>query len=181
MPRIAPPDPPLSDDLVVLRSWRRTDVPVLTRACQDPEIPRWTFVPTPYTELHARIYVDGAAERMALGQGAALAVTAAANGGGLLGAVGLNVIDWNLRAADVGYWVAAWARGRGVAARALALVAGWAFETLDLVHLDLRPHRENRASHAVARRAGFAPVAAAVTSRPECDGPEMLAFARRRG
>ena len=49
----------------------------------------------------------------------------AAADGRLLGAVGL--IDRHDAArAEVGYWVAPWARGRGVAGRALALISRWA-------------------------------------------------------
>ncbi len=100
--------------------------------------------------------------------------------GELLGATGLNVIDWERRAADVGYWVAAPARGRGVATRAVRLVATWAFTVLGLEHLDLRPHRDNIVSQAVARGAGFELAIEAVTRREECDGPEMLVFGLHR-
>jgi RimJ/RimL family protein N-acetyltransferase len=86
-----------------------------------------------------------------------------------LGTSGLVVIDWDRRAADVGYWVAAGARGRGVASRALVLLTRWAFDVLSLERLEQRPRPQNVASRAVARRAGFKPNARPVISRPECD------------
>jgi RimJ/RimL family protein N-acetyltransferase len=79
------------------------------------------------------------------------------------------VIDWDRKATDVGYWVAAGARGRGVAGRALVLVTRLAFDVLGLERLEVRPHRENVASRAVALRTGFTPDARPVIARPECD------------
>ena len=48
------PDPPLTDGEIRLRAFESRDVPAVTAACQDPEIPRWTVVPRNYTERHAR-------------------------------------------------------------------------------------------------------------------------------
>jgi len=33
-------------------------VPAIAAACQDPEIPRWTAVPSPYTEADARQWLE---------------------------------------------------------------------------------------------------------------------------
>ena len=64
------------------------DVPALTRACQDPEIPRWTRVPRPYTPEDARAFVAAAAAEAAAGIGVALVVADA--GDVLLGTIGLD-------------------------------------------------------------------------------------------
>jgi RimJ/RimL family protein N-acetyltransferase len=165
--------------VVALRGWSAADVPALTEACRDPEIPRWTLVPRPYTEEIARAWIAATAGQLAAGTGAPLAVVDAA-GGRLLASAGLNVIDWPRRAADVGYWVAAPERGRGVASRALALVADWAFWTLGLERLGVLAAPGNAASQAVARRAGFLPTATPVVRRPDCEAVALLAFARRR-
>jgi RimJ/RimL family protein N-acetyltransferase len=50
----------LEDDLIVLRPFTEDDVPAITLACQDPEIPRWTSIPSPYTEEDARAFVRAA-------------------------------------------------------------------------------------------------------------------------
>ena len=57
--------------------------------------------------------------------------------------------------AEIGYWVRAEARGRGVATRAVRLAAGWAFDQGDVVRLQLRADVHNRASQRVAENAGF--------------------------
>src|SRR5207244_871751 len=46
-------------DELVLRPPCEADVRALVAACQDPEIVRFTRVPSPYTEEHARQYLDG--------------------------------------------------------------------------------------------------------------------------
>ena len=51
--------------------------------------------------------------------------------------------------------MAAGARGRGVAARALALFSSWSFQAVGLQELWLRTHRENVASQRAAVRAGY--------------------------
>ena len=56
--KIPIPDPSLKDDTIALRPWSMEDVPAITAICQDAEIPRWTTVPTPYTEDNAREFVS---------------------------------------------------------------------------------------------------------------------------
>jgi RimJ/RimL family protein N-acetyltransferase len=48
--------PTLRDGDLVLRPKRPDDLDAVTAACQDPEIPRWTFVPSPYTRADAEAY-----------------------------------------------------------------------------------------------------------------------------
>jgi RimJ/RimL family protein N-acetyltransferase len=178
MPGLALPDPPLSDGVIALREFESTDVAALVAACQDPEIPRFTLVPSPYTEEHARAWLRRVADGRAAGARMTFAIVDAPAGDALLGAAGLNVIDHAQRTADVGYWLAAPARGRGVATRAVELIAAWSFDTLGLARLELRAQEHNHASRAVAGRAGFMPVDAPVVYRPECDHLPDVFYAR---
>jgi RimJ/RimL family protein N-acetyltransferase len=179
LPDVSLPDPPLSDDTVVLRAFMPADVPAIIEACQDPEIPRWTLVPAPYTQDSARVWLDRVADGYRSGIRITLAIVGAVDRA-LLGAAGLEKIDWDVRAADVGYWLAAPARGRGHATRAVQLLAGWAFGPLGLERLELRANPHNHASLAVAARAGFERVAAPTVRRPECDHLADDFFARLR-
>ncbi|SFI72528.1 Acetyltransferase (GNAT) domain-containing protein [Streptosporangium canum] len=56
---------------------------------------------------------------------------------------------------EISYWVAAEARGRGAATRAVALFSAWTFQNVGLSELWLRAHRDNVASQQVASRTGF--------------------------
>ncbi len=128
-------------------------MPAVTAACQDPEIPRWTVVPHDYTERHARDFIDGTAGDLAAGRELAMAIVGP--DGSLLGAVGLSEFDWRDMKAEIGYWVAAEARRRGVGSRATRMLAEWALTTLGMERLELLAHPENEGSQRLAERAGF--------------------------
>jgi RimJ/RimL family protein N-acetyltransferase len=56
---------------------------------------------------------------------------------------------------EVGYWVAAAARGRSVGSRATGLLSRWALETLGMDRVELLANPMNEASQRLAERAGF--------------------------
>ena len=150
---IAGEPPTLSDGVIVLRARRPQDVDAITAACQDPEIPRWTLVPSPYTRAHAVENLAQAAIEWRAGTAAHfLAVDRA---GELLGSFSLMEIDRRRGSAEIGYWVAAPARRQGVATRAVRLLRDWAHEALGLRTVEILTDEANAASRAVAERAGF--------------------------
>ena len=57
--------------------------------------------------------------------------------------------------AEIGYWIRAESRNRGVATRAVRLAAAWAFAEGDVLRLQLRADVGNTASQRVAENAGF--------------------------
>jgi len=144
--------PRLSDGEIALRALAPVDVPAIVAACQDPEIPRWTSVPSPYTREDAYRFLAIAATEASAGEGIALAVADARDR--LIGTIGLMEID-DTRG-EIGYWTAAPARGRGVAPRAVALLRDWAHLELGIGELEILAHRDNHPSQRVAERAGFA-------------------------
>jgi RimJ/RimL family protein N-acetyltransferase len=75
-----------------------------------------------------------------------------------LGAVGLEVHADPAPHGEIGYWLAAPARGRGAATRAVRVLAEWALEALVLPKVEVHVLPANARSQAVARRAGFRPV-----------------------
>lgn len=146
------PDPPLADGVVRLRPWLVADAAALAAAWADPEVQRWTAVPPRRSEADAARWIAGDAERRRCGLALDLVVSPADPlDGTVLGEVGLGPIDWGAGRANLGWWVAAPARGRGVASRAAALLAAWTVATLGLaVDVDVDP--ANPASAKVARR-----------------------------
>lgn len=153
MPSIQPPEPPLTDGEVLLRQWTMADVPAVTAACRDPEIPRWTVVPYDYSERDAEQFIATREDDLAAGTGLHFAVVDRDNR--LLGAIGLTNFDWPERKVEIGYWVAREARRRGVGTRALVLLSRWAIEALGMERIELPANPRNEASLALARRAGF--------------------------
>jgi RimJ/RimL family protein N-acetyltransferase len=147
--------PTLAGDGLVLRPMRANDVDAVVEACADPEIVRWTLVPSPYTRADGEGYLAHSAQVAREGTSANLLAFDPA--GRLLGSFSLMGIDRDRRVAEIGYWVAAGARRRGVATRAVRLLADWGFETLELEAIEILCHEDNLASRAVAARAGFTP------------------------
>ncbi len=151
--RIPPPKPPLGDEVVALRPWTFDDVSAVTLACQDPEIPRWTTVPMPYSEADARSWLESVTDR-ALEDQLNLAVTKT-DDGSLIGSMGFWIVKPGI--GEFGYWTAVEARGRGYTPRALRLCAKWVFEELNLPRLQLGTFPGNRPSERVAEKVGFVP------------------------
>lgn len=157
-PKLAPlpltfPDPPLTDGVVTLRDLRDDDAAAVQRACSDPLTQQWLdFLPRPYTVDDARWFIDRARSDWLTGHAAVFAI-ADADDDALLGAAAIQA--GRVRRPFVGYWVGPWARGRGVAPRAVALLSRWAMASLEVVRLELFVEVGNVASERVAEKAGF--------------------------
>src|SRR5581483_1012803 len=136
-----------SDGVVTLRAWERRDADTLVEALDgDPEIARWLDqVPQPYRRSDALAYIGGLGE-------SAFAVTDA-DTGEILGSVGVRFNETS-DVGEIGYWLRAEARGRGVMTRAVRLVSRWAFDR-GAVRLQLRADVKNVPSRRVAEEAGF--------------------------
>ena len=146
--------PRLADDRVRLRAFREGDIPSVARACQDPLTQLYTRVPSPYSEEDARAFIVGAAGRALMGVSIDLAI-ADTDDDRLLGAIGLIVDRHDADRAEVGYWVTPHERGRGIARRALALLARWAVTDGGYARVDLQAALDNGASVRTAERCGF--------------------------
>jgi RimJ/RimL family protein N-acetyltransferase len=135
----------LEDEVVLLRPYEKGDVPAIVAACQDPEISRWTSVPSPYTEADALQWLESDEEET-------FAIVDRSTGE-LLGSIGVRYPAGGI--GEAGYWVKRGARGRGIATRALALLSRWALGEKELGRFQVRVDVENEASQRVAEKAGF--------------------------
>ena len=151
---IRPPEPPLSDGVVTLRLWGENgDVDAITAACNDPDIAEFLDeIPSPYTEEDGREAIAYFREAWADGTASNFAIT---NGGRPIGSIGVRWVDADHGVAEVGYWVAREARGRGICTRAVRLVSRWLIEDHAIERLQLRADEQNPASRKVAEKAGF--------------------------
>ena len=138
-----------------LRPFGLADVSSLVAACQDPDIARWTSIPSPYTVEHATAFVAEVIPRAWTEETAAPLGVFDATSGDLLASVGLVSLRRDAGLAELGYWTAPWARRRGVATAASLAVARWAFGALCVARLEWLAEVGNVASRTVAERAGF--------------------------
>ena len=146
--------PTLTDGSVSLRAWRSSDVDAVFEACQDPDTQHWLPIPVPYLVEHARGFIDVfAPQQWSSGRGTPFAAVDT-HTGRLLGAPSLKDVDSDRRVAEVGYWVAPWARGRKVAQRSVRLMCDWAFTEVGLRRLEFLIEPTNAASCAVAESVG---------------------------
>jgi ribosomal-protein-alanine N-acetyltransferase len=136
---------------LVLRPWAQADVASLVRAYSQPDIRRWHA--RSLDEAEAREWIVSRSEHWRSEIGGDWAV---ADGGGVVGRVGLREIDLAAGRGEVSYWVLAEARGRGIATRALCAMTDWAFDRLGLHRLELTHATANAVSCRVARAACYA-------------------------
>ncbi|WP_182886149.1 GNAT family N-acetyltransferase [Microbispora sp. H10885] len=138
----------------VLRLPVEGDADQIARACSDPGISRYVpFMPSPYTRDDALTWITKTVPEK-WGDGGAYFVVADPATDEVLGAAGLQPRD-RFGASDVGYWLAPWARGRGVATAAVRVLAERAF-ALSVTRISLLADVDNIPSQRVAFRSGFA-------------------------
>ena len=151
-----PPNAQLTTSRLHLRPIGPDDVPAIYAACQDPQIQRWTTVPSPYLLEHAEQFAcDYAPKAWASGDAAVFGVTDRTTSA-LLASVGLHFDrgrDDGI--AEIGYWTAASARGRGVTTEAVAAVCAWGFTTCGVQRLEWYAEVGNVPSRRVAEKVGF--------------------------
>ncbi|MEU3064757.1 GNAT family N-acetyltransferase [Streptomyces subrutilus] len=143
----------LTTDRLALRPFGPADEDEVYAAAQDPDIQRWTMVPSPYEREHARSFVaelvpEGWREDTGYSFGVRLGPV-----GPLVAAVGVHV-----RGAggyEIGYWTVREHRGFGYMTEAVEAVARWAFTALHAARLEWRAEVGNEGSRAVAAKAGF--------------------------
>jgi len=138
---------------LILRPLTEADAGDVAEACQDAETMRWLPLPRPYTRADAQWFIGtfGPGQRES-GAGVVFAIDCA---GRLAGVIDLKRVDWAARVAEVGYWVAPWARGRGVASGATRVIAEWAIRDHGFERIQLCAAERNVASQRVAQKAEF--------------------------
>jgi len=142
----------LSVDNLLLRPFLPGDTDAVFAACQDEQIQRWTTVPSPYGREDAQEFVASCPERWIAGSPAFACLDSRT--GTLVGALDLQDCTAE-QGPMIGFWVAAEARGKGIAVAAVQGLANWAFHDLALPRVRWSAYVGNVPSRRVAERAGF--------------------------
>ena len=139
-------------DEVRLRPWRREDEAELALAANDRTI--WLnlrdLFPHPYSRTDARAWLE---RTVGVAPVTNFAIEVA---GALAGSVGIAPReDVHRRTAEIGYWIAASMRGRGIATAAVRAASDRAFDAFDLVRIEAGVFAWNPASMRVLEKAGY--------------------------
>lgn len=149
-----------SGPALVLRPWGPPDAADLVELYRDDALRRWTSSAVD-DEAGAARWVQDQQQGWETGDrfGFAIVESQAGTGEGqLTGHVVLKNVTPGVPSAEVGYWTAAHARGRGVAPRALQVLTDWAFAAFPgdgLTRLELLHQVDNTASCRVAQKSGY--------------------------
>jgi len=143
----------LTGPRLTLRPWRPEDAPAVHAAMQDRSMHRFLALPDPYTESDAQQFVtelghEGRYDGVGLG-----CAVVERSSGRLVGSAALRMGP-PAGDGEIGYWIAAPARGAGYAAEAVGVLADFGFDA-GLARIRIVSDVGNLASISTALRAGF--------------------------
>lgn len=143
----------LTTERLRLRPPTPADTEDIFAACQDPDIQRWTTVPSPYERRHAEDFIGRLAPEGWLHDTEYTFTVEPRGGGPVIGAVSLHHPrsgTW-----EIGFWTAKEHRGRGYTAETVTALSRWAFTEAGVDRVEWRAEVGNAGSRAVAEKAGF--------------------------
>ncbi len=145
--------PTLQHGLTTLRPLQSTDIPLIYEALQDPLIPKFTTITSGYTMDHAQDFVH---ERQPLAFLGKKEITfAITNDGEFAGVISLHSVNLNDHTSEIGYWMAAHMRGKGICTTAAKLITEYGFATIGFERIEGIVDVENEPSRALLLSAGY--------------------------
>ncbi len=175
----------------MLRPFRHADVPQFVAAVRESRASVGVWMPWAhegYDALDAQAWFDICADNLAAGSSYDVGVYSP-DGRELYGGVAVSDVHSAYNMGNLGYWIRASRQRQGLASRAAAMMACFAFHRLRLTRLEIVAAEHNAASRGVAEKIGAQfeciarnrlvmhglPCAAAVYSLvPESFGPASL-------
>ena len=148
-----PQHPELRTERLLLRDFRREDIPDIVRLAGAREVAATTLrIPHPYTEANAEQFLKMRQEEKF---GYSFAITLLGSGE-LCGGVGLHPDPVHPRA-ELGYWIGVPYWGHGYATEAARAVLGFGFRQLKLQRIFAHHFAGNGASAGVLQKIGMKP------------------------
>jgi ribosomal-protein-alanine N-acetyltransferase len=159
--------PILSENGVVLRPWRPSDVDAVVDAFADAGIQYWHM--RRFDRDEAAAWIEEWTSRWTAETDASWAITEP-DADEAAGYLGLRGVSLQSGYGQISYWVRPRFRRRGLATAATAAAAAWSLGDLGLHRLEIHHSVRNLASCGVAQRSGFAHEGTAVEALLHSDG-----------
>ncbi|MEU7076171.1 GNAT family N-acetyltransferase [Streptomyces sp. NPDC046409] len=144
----------LTTGRLLMRPFVPQDAEAVHAGCQDPDVQRWTVIPSPYSRADAELWTEKLAPAGWQEDTAYNFAVVRRDDGPLVGALGVHRCTAP-GTFEVGFWTAKEHRGAGYTTEAVLAAARWAFTALRAGRLEWRAEIGNTPSRAVALRAGF--------------------------
>jgi ribosomal-protein-alanine N-acetyltransferase len=145
--------PTLQYGLITLRKPEERDIVPIFEGVQDPIIPKFTRIPANYQIANAEHYVR---ERSPNGFTMQTEIQLVLEyDGNFAGALSFHTLVLDEAKAEIGYWVTADARGKGIATAATKLLTGYGFETIGFHRIEALVVESNKPSLKVLANAGY--------------------------
>ncbi|MER7983554.1 GNAT family N-acetyltransferase [Streptomyces sp. NPDC095817] len=142
----------LTTDRLVLRAVGVEDTDAVFDAVQDPDIQRWTTIPSPYLREHATGFTDQMVPE-GWADGSAFTFGVFLPSGELVAMVAITMRS--LGVGEIGFWATKEHRGNGYVTEASVAVSRWVFTDVSVDRVEWRAEVGNSGSRAVAEKAGF--------------------------
>ena len=155
--------PTLVVGTTTLRPMRPTDAEDIFRAVQDPEIPKFTTLPSDYpVELAIEFATTrnvsshlNKTELVFVMEDSELDIDTHPYANSFAGVISLHSIDIPNHRAEIGYWMAKEARGRGIGTRAASMITEYGLMTMGFHRIDGIVDVRNEPSKQLLLNAGY--------------------------
>lgn len=143
-------------DITLRRTEERDIVPIFN-ACQDPLIPHFTTVPSPYLQSHAEDFIRDIAPRSFDEKTEMLFAIVKGKDGDekFCGLISFHTTSLDNHSTELGYWMAKEARGKGIAKTAVLLLTQYGIEAMGFRRIEAMVDNENAVSKALLLSAGY--------------------------
>ena len=149
--------PTLTYGLLTLRPLEEKDIPNIFKSCQDPVIPKFTRVPFDYTLAHAEFFVREKTPK-SIAEKTELAFAIDYGNGDdveFAGVISFHSMDLPDLVAELGYWINADVRGKGVGTTAARMLTNFGFESMGFERIEALVDVENLPSKRLLVSAGY--------------------------
>ncbi len=139
---------------VILRPLKKSDVSSIFKYTKFPDIPRYTFVPSPNTIENIETFIKKSHKFARKGTIYIFGIVPD-DASEVVGTLGIHDVSVMHKKAEVGYWLAKKFRGRGIMPEAIGLALKFCFKELKLQRVQAPTLPENVISQKLLKSCGF--------------------------